>query len=93
MMGIFHDIRYAARRLRKNPGFSLIVVATLALGIGANAAIFALTDRVLLQRLPVRNPDQLAVLVTRSRLRRKAMTRSLTRCIRTCGTVMTFSQA
>jgi predicted permease len=66
MMGIFHDIRYAARRLRKNPGFSLIVVATLALGIGANAAIFALTDRVLLQRLPVRNPDQLAVLVTRS---------------------------
>src|SRR5436190_4592910 len=66
MSGIFHDIRYAARLLRKNPGFGLIVVATLALGIGANAAIFSLTDRVLLQSLPVRNPDQLAVLVTRT---------------------------
>ncbi|MGZ8846809.1 MAG: ABC transporter permease, partial [Pyrinomonadaceae bacterium] len=65
MNGIYQDLRYAMRMVRKNPGFSLVVVATLALGIGANAAMFSLTDRVLLERLPVSNPDQLAVILTR----------------------------
>ena len=59
---IINDIRYALRMLTKNPAFACVVVLTLALGLGANAAIFSLLDKVLLQSLPVANPDQLAVL-------------------------------
>lgn len=66
MNTLFQDVRYALRMMRKNPAFSLVVIATLALGIGANAAMFALTDRVLLEKLPVSNPDQLEVLFTQA---------------------------
>ena len=57
---LWHDLRSAMRVFVKSPGFSFVVVATLALGIGANTALFELLDAVLLQSLPVKNPKELA---------------------------------
>src|SRR5258707_7513035 len=53
------DLRHGARLLRLNPGFAIVAILSLALGIGANTAIFQLLDAVRLRTLPVRNPDQL----------------------------------
>jgi len=55
------DLRYAFRTLRNAPAFTAIVILTLALGIGANTAIFSLTDQVLLRLLPVKDPDRLVL--------------------------------
>ncbi len=63
-MTILQDLRYTVRQLRRTPGFTLVAVVSLGLGIGANAAIFSLFDQVLRRPLPVQEPDRLVTLTS-----------------------------
>jgi putative ABC transport system permease protein len=62
MQSLMQDLRFSLRQIRRSPGFMVTAVLTLALGVGANTAIFSLLDQALLRSLPVRAPEQLVIL-------------------------------
>ncbi len=63
---LIQDLRYTGRMLRRSPGFAAVAVISLALGIGANTAVFSLVDALLLKQLPVKNPRELVFFTTRN---------------------------
>src|SRR5580700_10197744 len=62
MHSMMQDLRFSLRQIRRSPGFMVTAVLTLALGVGANTAIFSLMDQALLRSLPVRAPEKLVIL-------------------------------
>ena len=77
MHALFQDLRFALRTLRKNMMLTLVIVASLAIGIGANSAIFSVVDALLLRPLPYPEPDRLAAFSCNRHLTRLAISGSV----------------
>src|SRR5207302_11016701 len=65
MTSLLPDLRFSLRAIRRSPLFATVAILSLALGIGANTAIFTLMDQLMLRQLPIKNPDQLVMLYQR----------------------------
>jgi hypothetical protein len=80
MQTLWQDLRYGARMLVKKPGFTLIAILTLALGIGVNTALFTVFDAFVLKPLPLKDPDSIASIVGSDRAgqRRRLFSTSIT---------------
>src|SRR5437660_3045481 len=65
MTSLWPDLRFSLRAIRRSPLFATVAILSLALGIGANTAIFTLMDQLMLRQLPIKNPDQLVMLYQR----------------------------
>src|SRR5271157_5005565 len=74
METLLRDSRYALRMLARSPGFAVVVILTLALGVGVNTAFFSVANFIVLRPLPVRDPGQLVVLATVRRTPPKSAT-------------------
>ena len=87
------DLRLALRGLRRSPLFAAVAIASLALGIGANTAIFTLIDQILLRKLPVSNPEQLVMLYQQGSHMAATWARACTRIrsIRICSRKLNHS--
>ena len=73
MRSLLQDLRFGLRQLRLSPGFALVGILSLALGIGANTAIFQLIDAIRLRTMPVQKPEELASIKIHPRIGRAAV--------------------